>query len=111
MDPTQFLPLSPREFHVLLAVADEPRNGYQISTRVKETSVGRVRLSPATQFTVLHRLVDRGLVGEASAGAGRVDGRRQRFWTLTRLGREVLRAEAERLTADANLAFALDADT
>lgn len=110
MEPTQFLPLSPKEFHVLLAIADEPRNGYQISTRVAETSAGRVRLSPATQFTVLHRLVDRGLVGEAAAAPGRVDGRRQRFWTLTSLGRAVLRAEAERLSADAKLAFSLDAD-
>ena len=109
-EPHAFLPLTPREFHVLLALADESRNGYQIGQQVERNSGERVRLSPATQFTVLHRLVQRGLVQELADGGARSDGRGQRFWTLSTLGRRVLRAEAERLAADAALALALGSD-
>ena len=41
MDADSYLPLSAREFHVLLAVSQEPLNGYQISQSVEETSNGR----------------------------------------------------------------------
>lgn len=107
MDPESFLPLSAREFHILVALAEEPRNGYQVSVRAKENSAGRVALSPATQFTILHRLVAKSLVREATDEVEGVDGRGQRFWTLTPLGRRVLAAEAQRLRADARLALAL----
>lgn len=103
-----YLPLTAREFHVLLALADATRNGYQISQQVGENSRGALRLSPATQFTVLHRLVERSLVREATDQEDeRADGRGQRFWFLTDLGRAVLRAEGTRLQADARLALAL----
>ncbi len=99
-----FLPLSPREFHILVALSEEPRNGYQVSQRVEENSRGAVRLSPATQYTNLHRLLGKGLVEEVTeASLSRPDGRGQRYWTLTGTGREVLRAEAERMTRDAGL--------
>ena len=108
MDIDDFLPLTPREFHVLLALAAEPLNGYQVSKRVSENSVGAVSLSPATQYTVLHRQVERGLVREdAERTESATARRRQRFWKLTPLGRSVLSAEARRLQADAHLALAL----
>lgn len=106
MDVESFLPLSPREFHILVALSEEPLNGYQIAQRVEETSRGAVRLSPATQFTNLHRLAEKALVEEEEVPE-RTDGRGQRFWTLTPLGRRVLRAEAERLAADARLVMPL----
>jgi DNA-binding PadR family transcriptional regulator len=101
----EHLPLSAREFHILLAVSERPLNGYQIAQSVEETSRGTVRLSPATQDVNLHRLVEKGLVCEVTKGE-RSDGRGQRFWKPTALGTRVLRAEAERLTADAALALA-----
>lgn len=108
MDVHTHLPLTPREFHLLLALADEARNGYQLSQRVEETSGGTVRLSPATQYTNLHRLVEQGLVEEVTEEvAHRTDGRGQRFWHLTALGRRVLQAEGRRLARDARLAATL----
>ena len=107
MDPETFLPLSAREFHILVALAEQPRNGYQLSVRAKENSGGRVVLSPATQFTILHRLVAKSLVREATDEVKGIDGRGQRYWTLTPLGRRVFTAEAHRLQADARLALAL----
>lgn len=111
MDIEAFLPLSPREFHILLALAEAPQNGYRVTLLVEENSRGRVRLSPATQYTNLHRLADRGLIVEVTDEVEhRADGRGQRFWTLTETGRGVLRAEASRLAADAALVFALAED-
>ncbi len=108
MDVDRHLPLTPREFHVLLALGREPLNGYQISKRVAENSGGAVSLSPATQYTVLHRQVERGLIVEDTERADeQKSGRRQRYWTLTALGRGVLASEARRLQADARLALAL----
>ena len=104
MSIESFLPLSSREFHILVALSEEPRNGYQVSQRVEENSRGAVRLSPATQYTNLHRLLGKGLVEEVTeASADRPEGRGQRYWTLTPLGRDVLRAEAERMARDAGL--------
>lgn len=108
MDVDQFLPLTTREFHVLLTLAAEPLNGYQVSKRAEENSRGAVSLSPATQYTVLHRLVGRGLIIEDARRSEAATSRRgQRFWTLTPLGRRVLTAEAYRMQADARLALAL----
>lgn len=108
MDIEAFLPLTPREFHILLALAREPRNGYQVAQVAEENSRGSVRLSPATQYTNLHRLVERALVEEVTDDAhDRPAGRRQRYWTLTPVGRAVLQAEGQRLAADAALVTAL----
>lgn len=104
MDLDAHLPLSPREFHILLAVAAGPANGYRIGQLVEENSRGKVRLSPATQFTNVHRLVSRGLVREVTRGVKDLaDGRGQRFWALTPLGERVLHAEGRRLALDARL--------
>lgn len=107
-DVGSFLPLSSKEFHILVALAERPRNGYQVAQHVEESSRGAVRLSPATQYTNLHRLVERGLVHEVTdRHESETDGRRQRFWTLTPLGTRVLRAEGRRLAEDARLVIPL----
>ena len=107
MDVDGYLPLSAREFHILLAVSEEPLNGYRVSQSVEETSSGAVRLSPATQYVNLHRLVEKGLLQEVTERERhRSDGRGQRFWALSPLGVRVLRAEAHRLAGDAALALA-----
>ena len=77
MDIDGYLPLSAREFHILLSVSGEPLNGYQVSQSVEETSNGTVRLSPATQYVNLHRLVEKGLLQEVTdREKHRSDGRR-----------------------------------
>ena len=90
------LPLAPKVTHILLAVASEARNGYQIGISVEEISRGRIRLSPGTLYENLDRLQRKGLIAEAPT-EGPSDGRGQRYWAPTPLGRSVLRAEIERL--------------
>ena len=102
MEVDGYLPLPAHEFHILLAMSDEPRNGYQVSQSVERTSNGTVRLSPATQYVNLHRLATKGLLEEVTAPEQHhSNGRRQRFWALSPLGVRVLRAEAHRLSTDA----------
>ena len=101
------LPLSPKMFHILLALADGPQNGYQVSLLVEDNSQGRVRLSPATQYENLNRLSKKALIEEAVDDPEcRPDGRGQRYWQLTELGKTVLKAEAHRLSSVVGLALA-----
>jgi DNA-binding PadR family transcriptional regulator len=96
-----FLPLTPKVFHILLALAEGPRNGYQLGIEVEERSDGAIRMSPGTLYENLHRLDGRGFIREeASNDDERTDGRGQRYYALTDLGLQVLRSEVARLSAD-----------
>ena len=94
-DPTALLPLTPAVFHILLALAEGDRHGYAIMQDVEARTGGIVPMGPGTLYGSIKRMVSAGLL--ESAGERQEDGERRRFYTLTKLGRAVLRAEAERL--------------
>ena len=83
--------LKPSDFHVLLALADGPLHGYGIMKEVERESGGEVRLEIGSLYRLLGRLLDDGLLEEADGDE------RRRYYRISRLGRRVLRAEAERL--------------
>jgi DNA-binding PadR family transcriptional regulator len=83
--------LKPADFHILLVLADGPRHGYGIMKEVERESGGDVRLEIGSLYRLLGRLLDDGLLEDASGDE------RRRYYRLSRLGRRVLRAEAERL--------------
>jgi DNA-binding PadR family transcriptional regulator len=85
------LPLKPADFHILLTLLDGPLHGYGIMKEVERESSGEVRLEIGSLYRLLGRLLNGGLL---EMGAG--DGRRQ-YYSLSRLGRKVLKAEAQRL--------------
>ena len=97
-EPRQFLPLTPQQFHILLALAGAHRHGYGIIRDVAERTEGALRLGTGTLYTALARLEALALVDESNrrAPAGEDDDRR-RYYRLTPLGRAVLAAETERL--------------
>jgi DNA-binding PadR family transcriptional regulator len=97
-DPRSFLPLTPLVCHVLFALADTERHGYAIIREVDERTDGAIRLRTGTLYTLLHRLIERDLIEEGEA-AGDDDDPRRRYYRLTALGRDVLKAEALRLQA------------
>lgn len=104
-EPDAFLPLTPRTFHILLALAPGPSNGYQIMTAVEEASRGTVTIGPGTLYEALHRMSRQGLLAEEAAPEDeRQDGRGQRYYRCTALGTAVLRRETERLAGDLSLA-------
>ncbi len=102
-------PLTPKVFHILMALAAEPMNGYRLGIRVEETSDGAIRMSPGTLYENVHRLAERGLIEAAEQLNGQADGRGQRYYALTETGLEVLRTEVDRLSRDLDLARSLPA--
>jgi DNA-binding PadR family transcriptional regulator len=92
------LPLTPRVFHLLLALVDGEAHGYAIMKEVELRSEGRVRIGPGTLYEAIDRLEAQGLIAETQKGAAAfTDERHRRFYRLTAFGHEVLRAEAQRL--------------
>jgi DNA-binding PadR family transcriptional regulator len=91
-DPARFLPLSPHQFHILLALTDGECHGYGLIRQIERRTDGALRLGTGTLYTAVARLVELGLI----ADAGRADERR-RFYRLLPLGRAVLNAETARL--------------
>jgi DNA-binding PadR family transcriptional regulator len=98
MTPESFLPLKPHWFHVLLSLADQDNHGYAIMQEVLDRTAGKVRLWPATLYGTLQRLIDADLIAESDTRpAPDLDDARRRYYCLTPLGRQVLRAESARL--------------
>jgi DNA-binding PadR family transcriptional regulator len=99
-DPRAFLPLSPQQFHILLALVDGHRHGYGIILDVAHRTGDTLRLGTGTLYTALARLEQLQLVEESDRrAAARDDDDRRRYYRITPLGRSVLRAETARLDA------------
>jgi DNA-binding PadR family transcriptional regulator len=97
-DVHAMLPLPPAFLHILIALGDGERHGYSIMQNVSERTAGRIRMSPGTLYGSIKRMLADGLIEELTAGAAGADERR-RFYRLTRFGRRVAAAEAERLSS------------
>jgi DNA-binding PadR family transcriptional regulator len=99
-EPRAFLPLTPQQFHILLALTGTHLHGYGIIRDIAERTGGALRLGTGTLYTAIARLEALALVGESErrAPAGEDDDRR-RYYRLTPLGKAVLKAETERLEA------------
>jgi DNA-binding PadR family transcriptional regulator len=94
-DVAAFLPLKPDEFEVLLSLETEARHGYAI---LKLIEARGVPLAASLLYRKLKRLMESGLVVEASK-RGRGEDSRRRYYRLTALGDAVVRAEAIRIVA------------
>lgn len=92
--PVDQLPLSVPVFHILLSLADGELHGYAIIQATGQRTAGEVRLTASTLYGAVARMLDAGLIDEQEPGAGQ---ERRRTYRLTRAGRALLRAEAERL--------------
>ena len=91
-NPSDFLPLSTQQFHILLSLVRQDRHGYGVIQDVAART-GNV-MGTGTLYTAVARLADLKLIEET----GDDDGRRK-LYRLTRLGRAVLVAETARLEA------------
>jgi DNA-binding PadR family transcriptional regulator len=96
-DALSYLPLSPQQFQILLALSDGDRHGYGIILEIAERTAGSVRLGTGTLYTALAGLVDRALIAEPRRRPAGDE--RRRYYRLTALGRAVLEAETARLDA------------
>jgi DNA-binding PadR family transcriptional regulator len=101
------LPLPPATFHILLAVADEPRHGYAIMQDVAARTSGAVTLSFGTLYRSIQRMLEQGLVEELrDRPATGHDDERRRYYRVTRFGTVVAKAEVRRLAELIRLARA-----
>jgi DNA-binding PadR family transcriptional regulator len=94
------LPLAPTALHVLLALAEDDLHGYGMLKAIRRATDGRLDIGASTLYAVLKRLEDSGMVEEApTRPRPTLDDERRRYFRLTRLGRDVLTAEIDRLAA------------
>jgi DNA-binding PadR family transcriptional regulator len=97
-DPRSFLPLTPRVYHVLLALADGPLHGYGVILAVQQLTEGLIVLRTGTLYILLRRLLNQRLIEESNERPEPdADDERRRYYALTDLGRDVLEAESVRL--------------
>lgn len=96
--PESLLPLTPAVFHILLALADGERHGYDIMRQAEAMSAGKIQLGPGTLYGSIKRLLLAGLIVESDERPDpALDDARRRYYALTGFGRQVLALEAERL--------------
>jgi DNA-binding PadR family transcriptional regulator len=103
-DVKEFLPVPPRDYLVLFALAEGPSHGYGILKAI-ESGSGGVPFDPANLYRSLRKLTRDGLV-LATAERARPFERAPRRYRLTALGHRVLTAEAKRLASLADAARA-----
>ena len=100
------LPLRPKLFHILLALAAGPRHGYAIKKEVEEGSNNVVRMGAGSLYEGIHLLEKRGLIRETTPPpSGGAEHSQRRYYDLTALGTRVLGAEAARLRDLLELAY------
>ena len=88
--------LRPAVFHILLALAGADLHGLGIAEAVDEVTTGSVKLGPGTLYRSLKEMARDGLISEVPAPSESEDPRR-RFYDITKRGRALVQAEAERL--------------
>lgn len=105
--PTDFLPLTPVAFEILLALADEDRHGYAVMRSIEERTDGAMSLHAGTLYRAIGRLVDAGLLREVEdRPTPEEDDERRRYYAVTPLGRRVAAAESVRLESQVRSARA-----
>ncbi|WP_433226518.1 PadR family transcriptional regulator [Actinomadura formosensis] len=75
---------------ILVLLAEEPRNGYQIIQEINERSGGAWKPSPGAVYPALQQLADEGLIAGDEAGG-------RRTYHLTDEGRDYAEENADRL--------------
>ncbi len=94
--PESLLPLTAVAFEILMTLSDGDTHGYHIMQDVDARTGGAIVLHPGTLYRALARLLDETLIEEIGDRPARGEERR-RSYRLTKFGRAVLAAEAERL--------------
>jgi DNA-binding PadR family transcriptional regulator len=105
IDPKDRLPLTPAVFHVLLSLAGGERHGYAIMQDVTQSTDGQIKMGPGTLYGTVKRLLEAQLIEESDERPDpSLDDERRRYYRLTAVGEEVVRAEARRYAQIVELA-------
>lgn len=103
-EPTRSLPipLTHVVYHILISLSEAARHGYGIIKDVMDRTDGRLELEAGTLYAAIKRLRDDELISESKAPVG--TDQRRRYYEITPWGRQVVRAESERLAQMVELA-------
>ena len=93
------LPVPPRTFAILLALAEEPKHGYRLMRELQENPVEQWLLGPATLYRTLKQMQGEGLITATEGPGDESDGPPRRYYALSGFGRRVGQAEAARMRA------------
>lgn len=99
IDVERLLPLAPAALHILIALGEGEKHGYAVMQEVAGRTGGKVRMSPGTLYGSLRKMLDEGLIEELFRRGEDPGGERRRYYRVTKFGRAVAAAEAERLAA------------
>ncbi len=92
------LPLTPAVFEILLALADQDRHGYGIMKEVEQRTEGLMKLGPGTLYGSIKRMLELDLIEDSGDRPDpELDDDRRKYYRLTKQGRQVASAEANRL--------------
>jgi DNA-binding PadR family transcriptional regulator len=94
-DVREVLPLNPKTFHVLLALAGGEYHGYAIAKAIEAETGGMIRLTPGTLYPLIRQMLVDGWIVEVDAS--NFDDPRRRLYRLSALGKRIAQAEAARL--------------
>lgn len=95
--PDDWLPLSPTQWYVLLALAENDLHGYGIMQNVKQRTEGRVKIGSGTLYSAIDRMIEYGWIEETDAPDNKDADARRRYYHLNKYGTRVAEAEARRL--------------
>lgn len=87
--------MAPRDFLILLGLAAGERHGYGLIREIRELSDGGVEMDPANLYRAIKRLQRDALVRDL--GRKEMGDERRRYYALTDLGQQRVRAESLRL--------------
>jgi len=87
MEPRDQMRKGSTDFVILSLLARRPMYGYEISQQLERSGSGYFEMKEGLLYPALHRMQEKGWV---STDWQVVDGRRRKYYTLTRPGREEL---------------------
>jgi DNA-binding PadR family transcriptional regulator len=90
-------PLTDAAFHILLALADGDRHGYEIMQIIDREPGMSGRVGTTTLYRTIRQLLALGLVVEPERRPEQGDDQRRRYYRITTAGRRAAQAEIERL--------------
>jgi PadR family transcriptional regulator PadR len=88
---------------ILRALSLQPTHGYGVARWIEQASEDTLRIEEGSLYPALYRLEDRGWV-ESEWGLSE-NNRRAKFYRLTRVGRDQLRAEVDNFSRFAGAVF------
>ena len=92
MSPRDQMRKGSTDFVILSLLVDRPMYGYEISQQLERQSGGYFGMKEGLLYPALHRMQQKGWL---STEWQTVDGRRRKYYSLTRLGKKVLGEQAE----------------